>query len=119
MYRRMLIEILDLFHEALTNIQHAQNCPDCPLLPVNELRNRIISANDSFVAMAVSEIWESVDSTLKAVNLCKDYCDYLDAHVVTPKMLRTWAGHYRKAASCIDQIYVKLYSVSIHEYALF
>lgn len=119
MYRRMMINVLDLFHEALTHIQHAQNCPDCPVLLVTELRNRITYANDSFVAMAVSEIWESVDSTLKAVNLARDYCDYLDAHVVTPKMLNTWAGHYRKAASCIDKIYDHLYECSIKEYQLF
>ena len=119
MYRRLQINVLRLFNEALTNIQHAQNEPDCPVLPVQELRNRITQANDSFVAMAVSETWESVDSTLKAVNLVKDYCDYLDAHVIIPKNLSTWGKHYRKAASDIDQIYDQLNEASIKEYALF
>ena len=119
MYRRLLINVLHLFNDALTNIQHAQNCSDCPALPVQELRDRITQANDSFVAMAVSEIWESVDSTMKAINLVKDYCDYLDAHVILPKNLSTWVKHYRKAASDIDQIYDLLYEVSVKEYALF
>ena len=119
MYRRLMINVLDLFHNALIHIQHAQNEPDCPALPLQELKNRIITANDSFVAMCVAEIWESVDSTLKCVNLAKDYCDYLDAHVIRPKDLPTWGKHYRKAASCIDQIYDQLYECSIKEYSLF
>lgn len=119
MYRRLQINVLRLFNEALTQIQHAQNEPDCPVLPIQELRGRITQANDSFVAMAITETWESVDSTMKAVNLVKDYCDYLDAHVIRPKDLKTWGKHYRKAASSIDQIYDALYEASINEYALF
>lgn len=119
MYRRLMIEVLDLFHSALTHIQHAQNCSDCPVLPIAELRGRIITANDNFVAMAVSECWESVDATMKCVNLAKDYCDYLDAHVIRPGNILKWVEHYRKAASCIDQIYDHLYEVSVKEYALF
>lgn len=119
MYRRLMIDVLDLFHEALTHIQHAQNVPECPAMIMQELKDRIIVANDSFVALCVSEIWESIDSTIKCVNLARDYCDYIDAHVIRPKDNTTWGSHYRKAAARIDQIYSQLYEVSIKEYSLF
>lgn len=119
MYRRMMIKVLDLFHNALTHIQHAQNVPDCPALTMQELKDRIIYANDSFVAMCVTELWESVDSTLKCVNLVRDYCDYMDAHVLKPKDLSTWGKLYQQAESCIDEIYYQLNECSIREYSLF
>lgn len=119
MYRRLQINVLHLFNDALICIQQAQNFPDCPHMPIEELRSRITLANDCFVAICVSETWEDLNAAIKSIRLCRDYCDYLDSHVIRPKDRATWGGPYRKAASSIDQIESALAEAAVKEYQLF
>ena len=113
-----LIEILDDFHAALVSIQHALNAYNAPAVTLEELKKRVTTANDSFVAMAVSEVWESVDSTLKCVNLALDLCDFIDSFDFPFNANAEWYAHYRSAEETIRSIHSKLSEIAIKEYNL-
>ena len=113
-----LIEILDDFHSALISIQHALNSYNAPGVTLDELKKRVTTANDSFVAMAVSDIWESVDSTIKCVNQALDLCDFIDSFDFPFNVNAEWYGHYCKAEETIRSIHSKLSGIAVKEYNL-
>ena len=117
MYRRLSIEILDDFHEALCTIQHAINAEYAPTISLGELHKRVTTANDSFVAMAVSEIWESVGSTQKCVNQAIDLCDFIDSFDYSPEINSKWYSIYKKVPGILNRIYDKLNAIAAKEYA--
>lgn len=119
MYRRLQIDVLDDFHAALVSIQHAINSQNSPTISLNEFKSRVTAANDSFVAMAISECWESVNCTLKALNYAIDFMHYIDSFEYTPEINKEWHAHYQNASMAVNRIYSKLYDVSVKEYALF
>ena len=85
---------------------------------LQELKKRVTTANDSFVAMAVSEVWESVDSTLKCVNLALDLCDFIDSFDFPFNVNAEWYAHYRSAEETIRSIHSKLSDIAVREYNL-
>lgn len=113
-----IIEILDDFHAALVSIQHARNSYNAPDVTLEELNKRVTTANDSFVAMVVSEIWESVDSTLKCVNHALDLCDFIDSFDFPFNVNAEWYAYYRSAEETIRSIHAKLTSIAVKEYNL-
>lgn len=113
-----LIEILDDFHAALISIQHALNSYNAPGVTLSELKKRVTVANDSFVAMAVSDIWESVDSTIKCVNQALDLCDFINSFDFPFNVNAEWYGHYCNAEKTIRSIHTKLSNIAAKEYNL-
>lgn len=113
-----IIEILDDYHAALISIQHALNAYNAPAVTLEELKKRVTTANDSFVAMAISGIWETVDSTLKCVNLALDLCDFIDSFDFPFNANEEWYEHYKSAEETIRSIHSKLSSIAIKEYNL-
>ena len=113
-----IIEILDDYHAALISIQHALNAYNAPAVTLEELKKRVTTANDSFVAMAISGIWESVDSTLKCVNLALDLCDFIDSFDFPFNVNAEWFAHYKTAEETIRSIHSKLSGIAIKEYNL-
>lgn len=118
MYRRLSIEILDDFNAALVAIQHALNDPYAPGVTLDELKKRVTTANDSFVAMVASEIWESVDSTIKCVNFALDLCEFIDHYDYPSDINANWHAKYSIAKRSMQCIYDKLNQISCREYAL-
>ena len=110
-----LIEILDDFHSALISIQHALNSYNAPGVTLDELKKRVTVANDSFVAMAVSDIWESVGITLKCVNQALDLCDFIDSFDFPFNVNAEWYGHYCNAEKTIRSIHSKLTAIEVKE----
>lgn len=117
MYRRLTIEILDDFNEALCTIQHAINSYYAPGFTLEELKKRVTTANDSFVAMVVSEIWESVNSTQKCVNQAIDLCAFIDSFDYSPEINSNWYSIYKKVPGILNRIYDKLEAIAAREYA--
>ena len=117
MYRRLSIEILDDFHAALVAIQHALNDPYAPGVTLDELKKRVTTANDSYVAMVASEIWEYVDSTIKCVNFALDLCEFIDHYDYPADNNDNWHAKYSIAKQSLHSIYDKLYMISCNEYA--
>ena len=113
-----IIEILDDYHAALISIQHALNAYNAPAVTLEELKKRVTTANDSFVAMAISGIWESVDSTLKCVNLALDLCDFIDSFDFPFNVNTEWYDHYKSAEETIRSIHSKLSAIAVKEYNL-
>ena len=113
-----IIEILDDYHAALISIQHALNAYNAPAVTLEELKKRVTTANDSFVAMAISGIWESVDSTLKCVNLALDLCDFIDSFDFPFNVNAEWYAHYKSAEETIRSIHSKLSIIAVKEYNL-
>ena len=113
-----IIELLDDFHAALISIQHALNSYNSPVVTLEELKKRVTTANDSFVAMAISGIWESVDSTIKCVNIALDLCDFIDSFDFPFNVNAEWYTHYTSAEETIRSIHSKLSSIALKEYNL-
>ena len=113
-----IIEILDDFHAALICIQHALNAYNAPAVTLSELQKRVTTANDSFVAMAISGIWESVDSTIKCVNIALDLCDFIDSFDYPFNVNEEWHNHYISAEETIRSIHSKLSDIAVKEYNL-
>lgn len=118
MNRKLEIDILDNFHDALIYIQHALNDPNAPNITMAEFKKRVTLANDSYVAMIVSEIWESVDSTLKCVNQCLDLIEFIDNNMYDQAVHEKWFAYYCNAKKDIDLIYHLLYEESCRQNAL-
>lgn len=118
MYRRLSIEIMDEFHAALVAIQHALNDPYAPGVTLDELKKRVTAANDSYVAMVASEIWESVDSTIKCVNFALDLCEFIDHYDYPSDKNANWHAKYLASKRSLQSIYDKLYRISCSEYSL-
>lgn len=113
-----IIEILDDFHAALVSIQHAINAYNAPAVTLEELQKRVTTANDSFVAMAISGIWESIDSTIKCVNIALDLCDFIDSFDFPFNVNEEWHKHYTSAEETIRSIHSKLSGIAVKEYNL-
>ena len=118
MNRKIELDILDNFHEALIYIQHALNDPKAPNITMAEFKKRVTLANDSYVAMIVSEIWESVDSTLKCVNQCLDLIEFIDNNMYDQAVHEKWVAYYCQATNDLDLIDHLRAEESCRQYAL-